>query len=206
MKFMPFVNVVVLGPEEFKRLNEERHGPPLFEHYQAGYTQEYVFPLSSLTEEDIRLLGKIAPGAMSHATIVLFNPKEETNLVQHMLQHHNYHSGIVDQNHLILARTLAFEAELARRDIEQRGEEPSGERQEVLTLADQSYLICSLDRDDLRACGFSEEVIAQITNEQLSEIARRMSVAYGKDQYWKDLQAATGEIVQRPLSEKVSRH
>jgi len=137
---------------------------------------------------------------------VLFNPKEEMSHVQHMLQHSGYHSGIVNKNHLILARTLAYEANLVRSDIENIGEKPAVKRQEVLTLADQSYLICSLDRDDLRACGFSEEVIAQITDEQLSDIARWMSEAYGKDQYWKDLRAATEEILQQPSSERASHH
>jgi hypothetical protein len=55
---------------------------------------------------------------MSPAIVILFNPRAEYAEVEHMLAHPEYHSGIMDGNHLILARTLAYEAFLVKQDLE----------------------------------------------------------------------------------------
>ncbi len=62
----------------------------------------------------------------------------------------------------------------------------------------KSFEVSSVSRADLVQAGFPQELIAQLTDEQMERIAAKMGDYYNNQGYWDDLVAATGHVTDPP--------
>src|SRR5258708_7289555 len=72
------------------------------------------------------------------------------------------------------------------------------ETQWVLKIDPQKRLfpLTSISREDLKRANFTEEEIAQLTNEDMTKIARTMEDHYVYDMFWDELKFNTEQVLE----------